>query len=135
VPEHLDFLFRALPVYLVFVPGIAGPSAALAPVSAAQPAVFVAPQIHAELAVVRASVVAAVLHIVAVTVSAAPHTHLVVSLLLVSRSRQLALGPETQHVLVLERAVSPPPLPAASARRAFHHPKEGSVVLVGAWEQ
>ena len=83
----------------------------------------------------QASVVAAVLHIVAVTVSAAPHTHLVVSVLLVSRSRRLAWGPETQHVLVLERAVSPPPLPAASARRAFHRPKEGSVVLVEVWEQ
>jgi hypothetical protein len=117
------------------VPGIAGPSVALALVSAAQPAVFVAPQSPAELAVVRASVVAAVLHIVAVIVSAAPHIHLVVSLLLVSRSRQLVLDPEMQHVLVLERAVSPPPLPAASARRAFHHLKEDSVVLVEVWEQ
>ena len=119
----------------MFAPGIAGPSVALALVSAAQPAAFVVPRIHAELAVVRASVVAVVLHIVVVTVSAAPHTHLVVSLLPVSRSRQLALDPETQHVLVLERAVSPPPLPAASAGRAFHHPKEGSVVLVEVWEQ
>ena len=117
----------------MFVPGIAGPSVALALISAAQPAVFVAPQIPAELAVVRASVVAVVLHIVAVTVSAALHTHLVVSLLLVSRNRQLALGLETLRVWVLERVASPPLLPAASARRAFHHPKEGLVVPVEVW--
>jgi hypothetical protein len=117
----------------VSVPGIAHASIALALVFAARPAIFAVLQTHVGLVVLPTSAVAAALHIVVATVAAAPHIHLVVSLLLVSRNRQLALGLVKQSVLVLEMAVSLPPLLAASVVQAAHHPlKEDLVVLVGA---
>jgi hypothetical protein len=111
------------------VPGIAPASTALVLVFAAQPALFAAPQTHVELVVGQASAAAAVPHTVAAAVSAAPRIRLVVSSLVVSRSRQLALGLVKQPGLVPEKAVFLPLFLAVWAAQVSRPPKGDLAVL------